>query len=45
MWLIMRNYALSTKVVPIARDRKKELASPLGAAEMELHRSSAGELG
>ena len=41
----MRNYALSMKVVLIARDRKKELSSPLSASEMELYQSAAGELG
>ena len=43
--VMMRNYALSLKPVPVQRDRRQQLEEPLNEKEMELYQSSAGELG
>ena len=43
--VMMRNYALSLKPVPVRRDRRQCLEEPLEHDEMELYQSSAGELG
>ncbi|CAE7413384.1 RE2, partial [Symbiodinium necroappetens] len=43
--VMMRNYALSLKPVPVQRDRRQRLEDPLTEKEMELYQSSAGELG
>ena len=43
--VMMRNYALSLKTVPVQRDRRQQLEEPLTEKEMEIYQSSAGELG
>ena len=43
--VMMKNYALSMRTVPVQRDRRAQLTEPLNEAETEVYQSSAGELG